>query len=205
MLDGGNVQGCDRFDAHCSDMEVGSRKLAEGVDLLLAQRWPCGHIKRPETTQAIGRLLRCRLCRRRRWQAAFRRRVARVVAEGRTWAERQKEGARLNAVENLQRSERLAESPPEGLSFKQLCNEVSAAFGFTVQEVVGLGRRCELVGARSVIIVILKERGLSFPFIGRLLGDRDHSTIINCAKKFGIYAARDDRVMRAYERLRDRG
>ena len=39
----------------------------------------------------------------------------------------------------------------------------------------------------------------SYPDIGRMLGDKDHSTVINAIEKFEHYFQRDRRVRQAYD------
>ena len=49
----------------------------------------------------------------------------------------------------------------------------------------------------------MRDRGLSFPAIGRLVGGRDHSTLIHLSRMFVTYGARDERVADTYLRYRD--
>ena len=56
--------------------------------------------------------------------------------------------------------------------------------GFTKQLIESHSRRQEVVRARDLIAYLLREYGdLSYPAIGRLLGGRDHTTIIYSYKK----------------------
>lgn len=74
--------------------------------------------------------------------------------------------------------------PPTGLA-SDLIGFVAREFGVSPAEVKGAGRNRMLVGARSVIAVVLREqRGLSYPTIGRMLGGRDHSTIQHSHRTF---------------------
>jgi chromosomal replication initiation ATPase DnaA len=61
----------------------------------------------------------------------------------------------------------------------QLIREVAAASGVTVPDIKGARRSVDLVYARAHIAFVLKARGLTFPQIGRLLGNRDHTTVMN--------------------------
>lgn len=56
---------------------------------------------------------------------------------------------------------------------------VAEITGIKISGILGLGRHKSLVDARRVISwILIKEMGLSYPTVGRLLS-RDHSTIIN--------------------------
>jgi len=78
---------------------------------------------------------------------------------------------------------------------------VAKAFGLSYAEVVSDGRRTELVCARTVAALILRERGNSYPQIGRYLGNRDHSTIINLVSKYEKRLARHPEMGVVYELL----
>lgn len=207
MLDGGAVQGCERFDAHCHGMAEGSRRLSAGIDLLNNKCWPCGHRRTPENTQAVGSLFRCRVCRRRRWQTAFRKAVARnlmVQSREQYWKQRHHDGVQLTAANYHRAQNLLAHSPGQGrLPFQFLVDAVALHFGLTAEEVKGKARGAKFVTARAVVIAILRERGMSLPKIARLF-DRDHSTIKWAFDQLDIYARRDDRVALALYKFRDR-
>ena len=58
-------------------------------------------------------------------------------------------------------------------------------FGTNAKDIVGGSRKAELVEVRHQIAYILREYAdMSFPAIGRLLGGRDHTTIIYAYNKF---------------------
>lgn len=76
--------------------------------------------------------------------------------------------------------------------------DIAQAFGLKDADLTGRGRETQFVEARSVFVKLMRERGLSFPMIGRLLGNRDHSTIINLHNKFEIYHTRSPFVQAAY-------
>lgn len=80
---------------------------------------------------------------------------------------------------------------------------VAFDFCVTPEQLISTTRSSSLVAARSVIARILRDRGHSFPVVGRLLGGRDHSTIMNSIRMFDIYAERDPRVKEAYRRYCD--
>lgn len=64
-----------------------------------------------------------------------------------------------------------------------LVASVAKDFGVLAPELRGRGNMKNYVDARSVVAVLLRARGWSYPQIGRLL-DRDHSTVINLCRRF---------------------
>ena len=52
------------------------------------------------------------------------------------------------------------------------------------EEVLGNGRRPQLVLARQIAMYVCRRRlGLSYPELGRMFGGRDHSTVVHAVKK----------------------
>lgn len=78
---------------------------------------------------------------------------------------------------------------------------VAREFDITPDIIRGHARDSELMGPRTVVARVLRERGLSLSVIGRLMS-RDHSSVMNCIQNYPIYAKRDPRVDRAYIRWR---
>lgn len=61
---------------------------------------------------------------------------------------------------------------------------LAEGLGLTKKEVVSSSRRQEIVRVRDLIAFLLREYAdMSYPAIGRLLGGRDHTTIIHACKK----------------------
>jgi chromosomal replication initiator protein len=87
---------------------------------------------------------------------------------------------------------------------RELVKAVGMDVGYTYQQMIGRIRTGEITAARSVVCSILRERGLSYPLIGRFLGGRDHSTIINSAEKFDHYCERYPGTLELFERHRDK-
>ena len=73
------------------------------------------------------------------------------------------------------------------LTGKQLVQAVADEFDISYGELIGECRKGYIVCARAVVANILRLRGWSYPRIGRLIGDRDHSTAINLVNKFDRY------------------
>lgn len=86
----------------------------------------------------------------------------------------------------------------------QLVMCVAADFGLSVADVKGRGRSTQFVNARCVITKILRDRGHSYPVIGRMIGNRDHSTVMNLYRRFDFYCLRDPLVSESYGARRDR-
>ncbi len=68
----------------------------------------------------------------------------------------------------------------------------------------GRGRRLELTLARSACVFMLYQDGLSWPAIGRILGARDHSTVMSYRKHFETPET-DRLVEAARERMKEKG
>lgn len=84
---------------------------------------------------------------------------------------------------------------------REVIETVARAFGLSYAELLGRGRRTALVCARTVAARILRDRGNSYPQIGRYLGNRDHSTIINLVVKYEKRLARHPEMGVVYELL----
>ena len=69
--------------------------------------------------------------------------------------------------------------------------ELADFYGLTVDDITGKSRRKHIIPARHHAMAMLRQRGWSYPEIGRKLGGRDHSTVIHGIKKH-------------YERLREK-
>lgn len=90
--------------------------------------------------------------------------------------------------------------------FRHLVASVAADFGIEPERVLGKGRIRKLILARVVVTKLCIEQGMSCANIGRKMGDRDHSTILNQRDVFDAYAAMYSAVLQSYQRhvaLRD--
>lgn len=90
---------------------------------------------------------------------------------------------------------------PDGAAF--LVDSVGEDFQLSPKSMRGPSRFKCMFHARSVVVKLLREQGWSYPRIGRALGGRDHSTVINSHAMFETYAQRDSRVLESYMRHRD--
>lgn len=90
---------------------------------------------------------------------------------------------------------------PDGSAY--LVDSVGGDFQLSPKSMRGPSRFKCMFHARSVVVKLLREQGWSYPRIGRALGGRDHSTVINAHHMFETYAQRDPRVLESYMRHRD--
>lgn len=67
---------------------------------------------------------------------------------------------------------------------KQIIEEIAACHGITVAALTGESRRRHLIDARwKAVRRVYDETGLGTPSIGKLFGDRDHTTILYALRK----------------------
>jgi len=85
--------------------------------------------------------------------------------------------------------------------FQDLLVAVAAAFEMTPEDITGKNRQRVYVDARTALAQILKLRGSSFPMIGRRLGSKDHSSIINLLKIYDQRAKRNPLIALVVDRL----
>lgn len=63
---------------------------------------------------------------------------------------------------------------------KQIISAVAKFYGLKFSDIAGNIRKKEVVKARQIVMFLLRfELGLSYEFIGQILGGKDHSTIIH--------------------------
>lgn len=87
---------------------------------------------------------------------------------------------------------------PNQRTRSEVLRDVADAFSVTPDELRGPGRVKRLCSARAVYSAILMRRGVSLSQIGRLLGGRDHSTIIHSRKTFDAYYQKSALVRQVY-------
>lgn len=87
-------------------------------------------------------------------------------------------------------------------SFEGLLIVAAELFLTTPDEILGKDRTQNVVLARQVVAWVARERwGLSFPALGRLLGKRDHTTIMSSVRKIAREVERGTRVGRIAQEL----
>ena len=79
--------------------------------------------------------------------------------------------------------------PP--ISIEQIIEEEAAAANITPGELKGRRRKRYICNARQKAMAraYVERPDLSLPQIGRLFGNRDHTTVLHAAKKCGVHVA----------------
>lgn len=87
--------------------------------------------------------------------------------------------------------------PPKAASAAEVIRQVCNKHGVSRDALVGPLRRKEILAARhEAAFRIVLELGLSYPQAGRMLGGRDHTTILNSVRR---HAASSPMAMAAYQ------
>jgi hypothetical protein len=77
--------------------------------------------------------------------------------------------------------------PPRVLTeFEQVIQTVANKTGLAVREITGKGRHKALVRARWEVFAQLRKLGYSLPYIGRVCGGRDHTTVLHGLRRMGV-------------------
>lgn len=100
----------------------------------------------------------------------------------------------LELAQDFFREQKSITPPPPSpkLSAQTVIEEAASFFGLSVDEVVGKNRVKQLVTARHAAMYILsKDLGLSLVEVGRLLGGRDHTTVMHALKKITAALGKD--------------
>lgn len=72
------------------------------------------------------------------------------------------------------------------MNVKFICKDACRIHGITHAQLIGLSRKKDCVAARKYVIETMRTRGASLPQIGRVLGNRDHTTILHHVQKMGL-------------------
>lgn len=67
---------------------------------------------------------------------------------------------------------------------REVITGIAKEFGVTYEQMIQKDRRPRICRIRNICAYVLKERGNSYPMVGKFLGGRDHSTIINAYRNF---------------------
>lgn len=88
------------------------------------------------------------------------------------------------------------------LTAKQIISAVANYYGITVQELVSLSRKKDLVIPRQIAMYIVRtELNSSFPTIGDELGGRDHTTAMHACTKIGDLVKKDEKIKHDVETI----
>lgn len=186
--------------------ELTKSKRVEGFSLCDSRYSPlfkCGHEESADNIVTdINGYDRCRACEEEKYQAIQRReaaRQARIRAEmAREKAEREAKRVQIKPILDSLIRKPPSDRPRVGT---ELIHQVAAFFKMTFEDIVGKDRNRLFIDARCVVALIMRERGLSYPQIGRFM-KRDHSTIINLIEKADERIARNPSMLKALEALR---
>lgn len=187
-------------------LRQGSADLAKVIRLQAGMDWPCGHVRSPETTHTIAGKGQCRVCRRARWNAGFRRAVIRLAAvreRRRVLSESMMKMHFINAAERERKLKEITEASNGRIPLTELLYCVASSFGLTVPQLRSPARDRDAVHARAVVVKIMHGRGMSLSQVGQFLGGRDHSTAIHAWNSWEKYVKRDPRVLNAYRAYGD--
>ncbi len=87
-------------------------------------------------------------------------------------------------------------------ALKQILALVARYFGLTQAALTGPSRRKSLVGARNIIVHLARRHTqASYTDIGRLLGDRDHTTVMHADRRMADWLAADPAMQQAVDQL----
>ncbi len=91
------------------------------------------------------------------------------------------------------------------LTTKQLLVAVAEYFDITVDDLVGVSRKRELVVPRQITMYLLREENrCSYPSIGQELGGRDHTTAMHAYTKIAQEIEADEKIRQDIHLLRQR-
>lgn len=81
--------------------------------------------------------------------------------------------------------------PVKRHSVARIVEAVCERSGITPEQVKGPRRSHDVILARFAVCYLAHKQGYSYPFIGRRLGGRDHSTIRAAVEKARVYREYD--------------
>jgi hypothetical protein len=85
---------------------------------------------------------------------------------------------------------------PELVGDDDVLDTLANLFGVSKEAVEEKSRRHEIVIIRQMIMYLLREYGgMSFPSIGRLIGNRDHTTVVYTYQKLSQEVAKDPSIL----------
>lgn len=167
----------------------------------------CGH---PETEDnivlSINGIDKCAICERIK-AAEAKEKADRIAAQDRKQAALDRA---IREAREAQESAKIAKAlgiapkatkPQRPRLGSDVIREVAKMFFITPEDITGTNRSQLYVEARCAVALILRDRGVSFPQIGRFM-NRDHSTIINLFKNAEKRVHRNPLIVRALEELR---
>lgn len=91
----------------------------------------------------------------------------------------------------------------KSMTSKSIVEAVSKFYDIDVKDILGKGRKQELVKPRQIIMYLMrKEINTSFPTIGQELGGRDHTTAMHACNKISKEVEDNERVKQEVESIK---
>jgi len=88
---------------------------------------------------------------------------------------------------------------------KQLIETVASFYGIDVAKMIGSSRKKEFVLPRQITMYLMREEmNASFPFIGKELGKRDHTTVMHACDKIKLAVDKDAKIKREIDLIKER-
>ncbi len=120
------------------------------------------------------------------------------------WHELYNEPIDRNVAEKIIKS-MVAQTPRKFVPWEKVLKEVADFYNIKPEEIQGISRKRELVVPRQVIMYLLREDlEMSFPAIGKKLGNRDHSTAMHGWEKVKKEVENDGRIKQEIDLIRQR-
>lgn len=89
------------------------------------------------------------------------------------------------------------------VSSKSIIDAVSKFYDIEVRDIIGKGRKQELVKPRQIIMYLMRqETNTSYPTIGQELGGRDHTTAMHACNKIGKELTENERIKQEIESIK---
>jgi len=87
--------------------------------------------------------------------------------------------------------------------YKGILRATARHYDLSIADIKGSRRFRHIVRPRHVAMYLLREQGLSFPFIAKLLGGLDHTTVMNGCRSIEALQTKDEQVKRALNIIRE--
>ena len=109
----------------------------------------------------------------------------------------------LKTVKSLLKN--LTSGPTKIVNAKKILSLVSEFYDIKEKELISSSRKKEIVRPRQIAMYLLREElKSSFPFIGRKLGGKDHTTAIHAYEKISKEVKRDENLTEEINLIRQR-
>ncbi len=102
-------------------------------------------------------------------------------------------GRKITLEESKKVLRNILESPTKNISPNQIVKAVTKYYDISESDLKGNSRKKEIVKPRQVVMYLLREElEYSFPFIGKKIGGKDHTTVMYSHKKIKKKLKNDD-------------